>query len=164
MLAFIPAKAATAMAHFKFEQESGLDHNTLVLLGDVEWNDFVVWTMPSTRQPSTTMTGGCPGRQGEWRCAYDQDCADEEYSADEEEPPARPTLSARDAMSSVKVLLNFARVVNDDALENIVEIHCVKQAASARQNTMLEFFKCQLTWCLIQPGLHTAYSTAYVCV
>ena len=29
----------------------------------------------------------------------DQDCADEEYSADEEEPPARPTLSARDAMS-----------------------------------------------------------------
>ena len=40
----------------------------------------------------------------------DQDCADEGYSADEEEPPAppRPTLSARDAMSYVKVLLNFA--------------------------------------------------------
>ena len=84
----------------------------------------------------------------------DQDCADEEYSADEEEPPAppRPTLSARDAMSSVKDLLNFARVANDDAmidaatsLENIVEMHCVKQAASARQNTMLELFKCQLT-------------------
>ena len=82
----------------------------------------------------------------------DQDCADEEYSADEEEPPARPTLSARDAMSYVKDLLNFARVANDDAmidaatsLENIVEMHCVKQAASARQNTMLEFFKCQLT-------------------
>ena len=101
----------------------------------------------------------------------DHDCADEEYSADEEEPPARPTLSARDAMSSVKDLLNFAREANDDAmidaatsLKNIVEMHCVKQAASARQNTILEFFKCQLTWCLIQPGLHTAYSTAYVCV
>ena len=99
----------------------------------------------------------------------DQDCADEGYSADEEEP--RPTLSARDAMGYVKDLLNFARVANDDAmidaatsLENIVEMNCVKQAASARQNTMLEFFKCQLTWCLIQPGLHTAYSTAYVCV
>ena len=97
--------------------------------------------------------------------------ADEEYSADEEEPPTRLTLSARDAMNSVKDLLNFARVANDDAmidaatsLENIVEMHCVKQAASARQNTMLEFFKCRLTWCLIQPGLHTVYSTAYVCV
>ena len=56
----------------------------------------------------------------------DQDCADEGYSADEEEPPARPTLYARDAMSSVKVLLNFARVANDDAmLENIVEMNCV---------------------------------------
>ena len=72
-------------------------------------------------------------------------------------------------MSSVKVLLNFARVANDEAmidaatsLENIVEMHCVKQAASARQTTMLEFVKCQLTWCPIQPGLHTAYSTAYV--
>ena len=92
----------------------------------------------------------------------DQDCADEGYSADEEEPPARPTLYARDAMSSVKVLLNFARVANDDAmidattpLDNIVEMNCVKQAASARQTTMLEFFKCQLTWCIIQPGLHT---------
>ena len=91
----------------------------------------------------------------------DQDCADEGYSADEEEPPARPTRYARDAMSSVKVLLNFARVANDDAmidattsLENIVEMNCVKQAASARQTTMLEFFKCQLTWCIIQPGLH----------
>ena len=91
----------------------------------------------------------------------DQDCADEGYSADEEEPPARPTLYARDAMSSVKVLLNFARVANDDAmidaatsLENIVEMNCVKQAASARQTTMLELFKCQLTWCIIQPGLH----------
>ena len=93
-----------------------------------------------------------------------QHCADEEYIADEEEPPAppRPTFSARDAMSSVKVLLNFARVANDDAmidattsLENIVEMHCVKQTASARQTTMLEFFKCQLTWCIIQPGLHT---------
>ena len=86
----------------------------------------------------------------------DQDCADEE------EPPARPTLSARDAMISVKDLLDFARVANDDAmidaatsLENIVDIHCVKQAASARQTTMLEFFKCQLTWCITQPGLHT---------
>ena len=88
----------------------------------------------------------------------DQDCADEGYSADEEEPPARPTLYARDAMSYVKDLLNFARVGNDDAmidLENIVEMNCVKQAASARQTTMLEFFKCQLTWCIIQPGLHT---------
>ena len=102
----------------------------------------------------------------------DQDCADEEYSADEEEPPARPTLSARDAMNSVKDLLNFARVANDAAmidaatsLENIVEMHCVKQAASARQNTILEFFKCRLTWCLIQPGQHTEYSRAYsVCV
>ena len=101
----------------------------------------------------------------------DQDCADEGYSADEEEPPVRPTRSARDAMSSVKVLLKFARVANDDAmigaassLENIMEIHCVKQAASTRQTTMLEFFKCQLTWCIIQPGLLTAYSTAYVCV
>ena len=46
----------------------------------------------------------------------DQDCVDEGYSADEEEPPARPTLSARDAMSSVKVSLNFARVANDDAM------------------------------------------------
>ena len=62
----------------------------------------------------------------------DQDCADEGYSADEEELPARPTLYARDAMSSVKVLLNFARVANDDAmidattsLENIVEMNCV---------------------------------------
>ena len=90
----------------------------------------------------------------------DQDCADEDYSADEEEPPARPTLYARDAMSSVKDLLDFARVANDAAmidaatsLENIVEMNCVKQAASARQTTMLEFFKCQLTWCIIQPGL-----------
>ena len=72
----------------------------------------------------------------------DQDCADEE------EPPARPTLSARDAMISVKDLLDFARVANDDAmidaatsLENIVEMNCVKQAASARQTTMLEFFQ-----------------------
>ena len=95
----------------------------------------------------------------------DQDCADEE------EPPVRPIRSAHDAMSSVKVLLKFARVANDDAmidaassLETIVEMNCVKQAASARQTTMLEFFKCQLTWCIIQPGLHTAYSTAYVCV
>ena len=40
----------------------------------------------------------------------DQDCADEGYSADEEEPPAHPTLYARDAMSSVEVLLNVARV------------------------------------------------------
>ena len=86
----------------------------------------------------------------------DQDCADEE------EPPAHTTFYARDAMSSVKVLLNFARVANDDAmidattsLENIVEMNCVKQAASARQTTMLEFFKCQLTWCIIQPGLRT---------
>ena len=80
------------------------------------------------------------------------------------EPHAHPTLYARDAMSSVKVLLNFARVANDDAmidattsLENIVEMNCVKHAASARQTTMLEFFKCQLTWCIIQPGpgLHT---------
>ena len=102
----------------------------------------------------------------------DQDCADEEYSADEEEPPAHPTLSARDAMNPVKDLLNIARVANDAAmidaptsLENIVEMHCVKQAASARQNTILEFFKCRLTWCLIQPGLHTEYSRAYsVCV
>ena len=70
MLAFIPAKAATAMAHFKSEQVSGPDHNTLVLLGDVEWNDFVVWTMPSTRQLSTTMTGRLPWSQGEWRCAW----------------------------------------------------------------------------------------------
>ena len=89
----------------------------------------------------------------------DQDCADEGYSADEEEPPAHPTRYARDAMSSVKVFLNFARVANDDAiidattsLEDIVEMNCVKQAASARQTTMLE---CQLTWCIIQPGLHT---------
>ena len=60
MLVFIPAKAATAMAHFKSEQVSGPDHNTLVWLGDVEWNDFVVWTMPSTRQLSMTMTGRLP--------------------------------------------------------------------------------------------------------
>ena len=93
----------------------------------------------------------------------DQDCADEEYSADEEEPPARPTLSARDAMSSVKDLLDFARVANDAAmidaatsLENIVEMNCVKHAASARQNTMLEFFKCRLTW----PGV--SYSQACI--
>ena len=88
----------------------------------------------------------------------DQDCADEGYSADEEEPPACPTLYARDAMSYVKDLLNFARVANDDAmidLENIVEMNCVMLAASARQTTMFEFFKCQLTWCIIQPGLHT---------
>ena len=65
----------------------------------------------------------------------DEDCGDEEEGADEEEPPARPTLSARDAMSSVKDLLDFARVANDAAmidaatsLENIVEMHCVKQA------------------------------------
>ena len=60
MLACIPAKAAIAMAHFKSEQVSGPGHNTLVWLGDVEWNDFVVWTMPSTRQLSTTMTGRLP--------------------------------------------------------------------------------------------------------
>ena len=76
----------------------------------------------------------------------DQVCADEGYSADEEEPPARPTLYARDVMSSVKVLSNFVRVANDYAmidattsLENIVEINCVKQAASARQTTCSSF-------------------------
>ena len=58
------------------------------------------------------------------------DVPDDEDCADEEEPPARPTLSARDAMSSVKDLLEFARVANDAAmidvvtsLENIVEVH-----------------------------------------
>ena len=78
----------------------------------------------------------------------DEDTDDEDYSADEEEQPASPTLSARDAMSFVKDLLDFARVANDDAmidaatsLENIMEMLCVKQAASARQTTMLEFFK-----------------------
>ena len=151
------------MAHFKSEQVSGPDRNTLVWLGDVEWNDFVVWTKPSTRQLSTTMTGRLPWSPRRMAmCLHDQDYADEGYSADKEEPPAHPTFYARDAMSSVKVLLNFARVANDDAmidattsLENIVEMNCVKQAASARQTTMLEFFKCQLTWCIIQPGLHT---------
>ena len=61
------------------------------------------------------------------------DVPDDEDSADEEEPPARPTLSARDAMSSVKDLLDFARVANDAAmidaatsLENIMEMPCVK--------------------------------------
>ena len=163
MLAFIPAKAATAMAHFKSEQVSGPDHNTLVWLGDVEWNDFVVWTMLSTRQLSTTMTGRLPWSPRRMAmCLMIRTVLTKNYSADEEEPPARPTLYARDAMSSVKVLLNFARVANDDAtidattsLENIVEMNCVKQAASARQTTMLEIFKCQLTWCIVQPGLHT---------
>ena len=67
----------------------------------------------------------------------DEDCADEEEGADEEEPPARPTLSARDSMSYVKYLLDFARVANDamidaaTSLENIVEIHCVKQGSSS---------------------------------
>ena len=147
MLAFIPAKAATAMAHFKSEQVSGPEHNTLVWLGDVEWNDFVVWTMPSTRQLSTTMTGRLP-----WSPRRMAMCL-----------MIRIVLTkGTDTMSSVKVLLNFARVANDDAmidattsLENIVEMNCVKQAASARQTTMLEFFKCQLTWYIIQPGLHT---------
>ena len=101
----------------------------------------------------------------------DQDCADEGYSADEEEPPARPTLYARDAMSSVKVLLNFARVANDDAmidattsLENIVEMNCVKQAASARQiNHHARVFQVPVD--LVYHTARPAYSTAYsVCL
>ena len=131
------------------EHESAPDDNTLVLLGDVEWNDFV--GMDDAIHTTAI-------HDDDWEAALvakangdvpdDEDCGDEEEGADEEEPPARPTLSARDAMSSVKDLLDFARVANDAAmieaatsLENIVEIHCVKQAASARQTTMLEFFQ-----------------------
>ena len=131
------------------EQESAPDDNTLVLLGDVEWNDFV--GMDDAIHTTAI-------HDDDWEAALvdkangdvpdDEDCGDEEEGADEEEPPARPTLSARDAMSSVKDLLDFARVANDAAmidaatsLENIVEMHCVKQAATARQTTMLEFFQ-----------------------
>ena len=100
----------------------------------------------------------------------DQDCADEGYSADEEEPPARPTLYARDAMSSVKVLLNFARVANDDAmidattsLENIVEMNCVKQAAmQCKANHHARVFQVPVD--LVYHTARPAYSTAYVCV
>ena len=151
------------------EQESAPDNNTLVLLGDVEWNDFV--GMDDAIHTTAI-------HDDDWEAALvakangdvpdDEDCADEEEGADEEEPPARPTLSARDAMSSVKDLLDFARVANDAAmidaatsLENIVEMHCVKQAATARQTTMLEFFQRQLTWCVIQPPCiqHTVQHT-----
>ena len=131
------------------EQESAPDDNTLFLLGDVEWNDFV--GMDDAIHTTAI-------HDDDWEAALvakangdvpdDEDCGDEEEGADEEEPPARPTLSARDAMSSVKDLLDFARVANDAAmidaatlLENIVEMHCVKQAATARQTTMLEFFQ-----------------------
>ena len=162
MLAFIPAKAATAMAHFKSEQVSGPDHSTLVWLGDVEWNDFVVWTMPSTRQLSTTMTGRLPWSPRRMAMCLMIRTVPTKGTARTKRSHLHVLHCARDAMSSVKVLLNFARVANDDAmidattsLENIVEMNCVKQAASARQTTMLEFFKCQLTWCIIQPGLHT---------
>ena len=86
----------------------------------------------------------------------DEDCADEEEGADEEQPPARPTLSARDAMSSVKDLLDFARVANDAAmidvatsLENIVEVHGKPPCSS--------FFKRCHT-------LHTAHVCRHVCI
>ena len=144
-------------------------NDTLVLLGDVEWNDF--GGMDDAIHTTAI-------HDDDWEAAFvakangdvpdDEDCGDEEEGADEEEPPARPTLSARDATSSVKDLLDFARVANDAAmidaatsLENIVEMHCVKQAATARQTTMLEFFQRYLTWCVIQPPCiqHTVQHT-----
>ena len=96
----------------------------------------------------------------------DQDCADEE------EPPARPTLSARDAMSFVKDLLDFARVANDAAmidaatsLENILRGDALCQAGcQCKANHHARVFQVpvDLVYHTARPAYST--STAYVCV
>ena len=86
--------------------------------------------------------------------------------------PWSPRRMAMCLMIRTVLTKGTARTKSNDAamidaassLETIVEMPCVKQAASVRQTTMLEFFKCRLTWCITQPVLHTAYSTVYVCV
>ena len=69
------------------EQESAPDDNTLVLLGDVEWNDFV--GMDDAIHTTAI-------HDDDWEAALvdkangdvpdDEDCGDEEEGADEEEP------------------------------------------------------------------------------
>ena len=90
----------------------------------------------------------------------DQDCADEGYSADEEEPPARPTLYARDAMSSVKVLLNFARcnyVAGEHRGDELRQAGC-----QCKANHHARGFQVPVN--LVYHTARPAYSTAYVCV
>ena len=96
----------------------------------------------------------------------DQDCVDEGYSADEEEPPARHTLYVRDAMSSVKVLLNFARVANDDAMIDAGEhrgdeLHQAGCQCKANHHARVLL---QVPVDLVYHTARPAYNTAYVCV
>ena len=154
------------------EQESAPDDNTLVLLGDVEWNDFV--GMDDAIHTTAI-------HDDDWEAALvdkangdvpdDEDCGDEEEGADEEEPPARPTLSARDAMSSVKDLLDFARVANDAAmidaatsLENISGDALCQAGCHCKANHHARVLPALVDLVCHTATLHTTYSTAHVCV
>ena len=117
-------------------QDSGFDDNTVILQGDVEWRDY---------DGMDDAIHTTPIHDNDWEAALVVAMCLMMSTARTKRihlhDSARPTLSAHEAMSSVKDLLDFARVVIDAAmldaatsLQNIVEIHC-GQAVSARQTT-----------------------------
>ena len=115
-----------------------------MLLGDVSWNDFVMMdeaihtTAVHDDDWETALIAKARGEN----VVKDVDDSDEEGEELAEIP------SARVALDRAKDIVNFALDVSDatmldaaTSLQDLLEIHCIRQAATARQTTMKDFFK-----------------------
>ncbi|KAI0221335.1 hypothetical protein LSAT2_027300 [Lamellibrachia satsuma] len=78
--------------------------------------------------------------------------ADDSSSDEDAEEPAEPTpvLTTREALVRVNELVTFAIRASDTAMleavtkvQNMVEDHCIKQAAVAKQKSIRDFFSAQ---------------------
>ncbi|KAK2171458.1 hypothetical protein NP493_1062g00044 [Ridgeia piscesae] len=115
------------------------------LLGDVSWDDYV--TMDDATL--TTETAG-----DDWEAAIvaqvrgeTQDDDDEVDDSGDGEPETPPVITAREALLQVKNIVGFALGASDahllEAASNLLQGHCIRQAALAEQKTITDFFKSQ---------------------
>ena len=115
------------------------------LMGDVRWDEYVAIDSSATTSDVVS---------DEWEAdivakargevAAESDDSEEE---EEEEPPAHTLISSREALDQVKNLVHFARLQNDTSmldaaseLQDLVEAHRLRQAATATQKKMDDFF------------------------
>ena len=118
------------------------------LLGVVSWADYISMDDSS----STTNVAS-----DEWEAALiaktrGEVPADDSSSDEDAEEPAEPTpvLTTREALVRVNELVTFAIRASDTAMleavtkvQNMVEDHCIKQAAVAKQKSIRDFFSAQ---------------------
>ena len=127
--------------------EQVMDGNYDVLMGDVSWQDFV--TMDD-RTLTTDIAGD------DWEAAIvarargespEDDDADD---SGEDEAETLPVITARDALTQIKDVVGFALGASDARLlevastaQDLLQGHCIRQAALAQQKTITDFFKKQ---------------------